>query len=301
MSHIRLFNFIHSPSIMRLFVSPILTLCFGLIFQLACSQATPTKDQPILLKEIPLEHVKESGQTLIDRAFGLSSIVKENQHKTNQDQTPIFLFIHGFNSAGYEWIYAIHQALALGNVYWWRWDWMTCPTHAAQALNQKLDQLAQLHPHRSIIAIGHSYGGLILTRALEQYRATSPLEAHAIAAPLAGHPSLTQRCGEDAQGGKRPVQEHVVLIQWRTHRDLDGAFQNVSFDAQQSEAAHLSVLLTRSYQGHRLGHNWSISAVLDRLKTCPKPFAEDRLMCFKKPGESEGNLNSKSTFRSAKE
>lgn len=254
-----------------------------------CVRPSPPPSGAISLTALPLKDVKASGRLLMSLTDGLHPILPPQSDKQMSDSAPRVVLIHGFNSGGYEWVYTAHVAAQLGEVYLSRWDWARCPSEAAKELSARLMALAQTRPNAPIIAIGHSYGGLILSRALERYSAPSPLEAHVIAAPLSGHPSLSERCGEDAKGGERPTQPKVKLIQWRTQRDLDGAFQGLDFDPQQSEAPHLSVELARRYRGHRLGHNWSISAVIDRLKRCPKPFAEGRLMCFKQRGASEGD------------
>ena len=283
---------------------PARSLSLSLLMTGLVSCVRPTALPPsgsVSLSAIPLEDVKTSGQLLMSLTDGLHPVLPEQGERTTDADAPVFLLIHGFKSGGYEWIYTAHTASRLGSVYVYRWDWERCPSEAAQALSAQLTALAQQRPKAPIIAIGHSYGGLILSRALAKYGASVPLEAHVVAAPLAGHPSLSARCGEDAIGGARPSQGHVKLIQWRTRRDLDGAFQGLNFDPQQSEAPHLSVELASQYRGARLGHNWSISAVIDRLKACPKPFADGRLMCFKQRGASEGDPSDSAGPSSAKE
>ena len=283
-------------------VARALSLCSLLVGLVSCVRpATLPPSGSVSLSAIPLEDVKGSGKLLMSLTDGLHPVISTDVKRPTRPDEPIFLLIHGFKSAGYEWVYTAHTASQLGAVYLYRWDWERCPSEASRALSEQLTALAQRSPKASIIAIGHSYGGLILSRALTQYHASAPLEAHVVAAPLAGHPSLSARCGEDATGGARPSQGHVKLIQWRTRRDLDGAFQGLDFDPQQSEAPHLSVELASQYRGARLGHNWSISAVIDRLKACPQPFADDRHMCFKQRGASEGDPSDSAGPSSAKE
>ena len=144
------------------------------------------------VQALSLEDVKTSGKLLMDLPSGLHALPESSTARSTQDSdAPLYLFVHGFGSLGYEWVYPAHIAIKRGPLYFWRWDWGQCPKEASNELSQHLNQLAGRHPSRAIIALGHSYGGLVLSRALSSYRGQSSLEAHVIAAPLAGHPSLT--------------------------------------------------------------------------------------------------------------
>ena len=72
----------------------------------------------------------------------------------------------------------------------------------------------------------------------------------------------------------RPISERVTLHQWRTIHTLDGAFKSLDKDPQNLEEVINKTpfkgsitRLPKLYKGHRLGHNWSISWVVDHLKT----------------------------------
>lgn len=57
----------------------------------------------------------------------------------------------------------------------------------------------------------------------------------------------------------------VTLRQWRTLQHLDGAFEDLATDPQVVELPGEVTRLPERYRGHRLGHNWSISWVVDHL------------------------------------
>ncbi|MBM4291780.1 MAG: hypothetical protein FJ138_10300, partial [Deltaproteobacteria bacterium] len=162
-----------------------------------------------------------------------------------------------------------------GGVWFARWDWRRCPREAGEALRAHLEALARAAPGRPLVALGHSYGGVALALAARDYEGAAPLTAHVIAAPLAGHAALEARCPPpslDAQL-RAPLSPRAALargaarlVQWRTQRDLDGAFAAFARDPQPTDALPIEAHdLGREYRGRRLGHNWSISAVVDAL------------------------------------
>jgi hypothetical protein len=54
--------------------------------------------------------------------------------------------------------------------------------------------------------------------------------------------------------------------QWRTQKEQDGAFRDMSYDPQDIALYNSTVTeLPDSMDGHRLGHNWSVSWVTDYL------------------------------------
>ena len=55
-------------------------------------------------------------------------------------------------------------------------------------------------------------------------------------------------------------------FQWRTQKDLDMQFKNLRYDPQLQKIDGVSVnVLPETYNGNRLGHNWSLSWVADEL------------------------------------
>ena len=228
----------------------------------------------------------------MSRPLGLHVIKRDkDKHTDKHTDKPtehaetLTLLIHGFKSEGYEWVYALHKAAERGEVAFWRLDWGLCPREAGALLAQALNDLSQAHPTRPLTALGHSYGGLTLAHAFKNYTGRAPLEAHLIAAPLAPHPLITARCGEES-ALTSPAPQGARVVQWRTQQALDGAFSSLSIDPQVSPFAPHVITLPERYRGKRLGHNWSVSAVADRLTACVKGLGglkglKERVMCFK--------------------
>ena len=168
--------------------------------------------------------------------------------------------VHGWNSAGYEWIHLL-KALddAESSTWFWRWDWDGCPGAAGDALNERLSQAPFTDLDR-IRLIGHSYGGVLVTVSVERWQGSVPLEVHAIAAPLAG---VGDRCPYRTPSTLPPK---VAFHEWRTRHQLDGAFRRMPVDPQVIELPGSNVTrLPATYNGRRLGHNWSVSWVADML------------------------------------
>ena len=272
-----------NPSLYRCLCALLLT---SLSLCSACT-AQPAKSPPLTLSELPLNDVKASGRALMSRPLGLHLIErgKEEHTKKTKSAEPLTLLVHGFKSEGYEWVYALHKEAERGEVAFWRLDWGLCPREAGALLAQALNDLSQAHPTRPLTALGHSYGGLTLAHALKSYTGRAPLEAHLIAAPLAPHPLITARCGEES-ALTSPAPQGARVVQWRTQQALDGAFSSLSIDPQVSPFAPHVITLPERYRGKRLGHNWSVSAVADRLTACVKGLGglkglKERVMCFK--------------------
>ena len=113
--------------------------------------------------------------------------------------------------------------------------------------------------------MGHSYGGVVTALLASEYHERAPLAVELIAAPLAGIGSLNERC--HYSGPHFPTDSAVVVRQWRTQQALDSAFKDLKADPQRYEIPRAQVItLGDSYRGNRLGHNWSISAVVDQME-----------------------------------
>ena len=62
------------------------------------------------------------------------------------------------------------------------------------------------------------------------------------------------------------VKTGTRLHQWRTIKNLDGAFKDLDYDPQNAEIMGSQVTrLPKTYKGKKLGHNWSISWVADEI------------------------------------
>ena len=119
--------------------------------------------------------------------------------------------------------------------------------------------------------MGHSYGAMIIAMFSETWINEVPLTLHAVAGPLTGPISSDLRSGLFSNicnySAPKFIVDNVTLFQWRTIKELDGAFNNLDYDPQIIEVDGSKVTrLPKTYNGRRLGHNWSISWVADQLK-----------------------------------
>ena len=64
----------------------------------------------------------------------------------------------------------------------------------------------------------------------------------------------------------KEVNKKTSLYEWRTIHKLDGAFKDLNYDPQNVEIKGSNVTrLPEKYKKNKLGHNWSISWVVDNL------------------------------------
>ena len=98
---------------------------------------------------------------------------------------------------------------------------------------------------------------------LNNWKNSVLLDAHLIASPLQGNTSLNTLCGYKPSINLKPM---VSLYEWRTQQHLDSAFKDLPENPQNIyiEGSIVNVL-PDTYNGHRLGHNWSISWVAERI------------------------------------
>lgn len=209
--------------------------------------------------------VKEAGTQLMTLAEGLHRL-----DTSSPTPTTVVIGVHGHDSAGYEWR---HPMVASGKtgaqVHFYRWDYEQCPTPMAAELDRHIDELLAAQPSiERVQVIGHSYGGVITMLMAAHYDGTPPLTADVVASPLAGASILTERC---EYPGPLPPAENVTLRQWRTQQRLDGAFEKFDVDPQVVDLPGEVTRLPDTYKGHRLGHNWSISWVVDHLAGNAEP------------------------------
>lgn len=171
--------------------------------------------------------------------------------------------VHGFASEGAEWVAPLAR-LDAPDTRFYRWDWLTCPAPAADALVAALTALAAEPGVDRIRVIAHSYGGLVAALAARRYPGPDPLEVHIVAAPLAGSERLTALCGPLDPG---PAATGPVTVrQWRTVHAQDGAFRDLPVDPQVVDWAGADVVaLPADWDGGRLGHNRSLRWVAEQL------------------------------------
>lgn len=203
------------------------------------------------------ENAERDGRRLMALPLGL--------HRLDGDDalpTAATVAVHGWRSRGYEWVYPLRTLAdadsGAASIWFFRWDFSTCPEAGAAALVTALAGLESQGVDR-VRLVGHSIGGVVVVAAATRWQAPTPLEAHAIAAPLAstGEPCTYQP--------PATLPENVMLHQWRTQHALDGAFKDWPTDPQIVATPGPVTRLPATYRGRRLGHNWSVSWVADRL------------------------------------
>ena len=203
--------------------------------------------------------IYSSGKYLIDREYGLHPIgLSEDKIDT------VFIAVHGYQSRGFEWVYALKKMAASDNkTYFYRWDWNQCPDAASFGLYKEIRKLLTLNSQIEHINIfGHSYGGNIVTGIIHKPDLGS-IEIHSVAGALTPMKRLKKRCPNFI--GFEDTQSQYNHFQWRTVKDQDGAFRNLTFDPQLVNIKGSTVInLPPAFEdGKRLGHNWSLKWVFD--------------------------------------
>ena len=200
------------------------------------------------------------GEYLTDLSFGLHDI-----EISSSAESTLLIGIHGSNSEGYEWVYPLQTLNNDTNVVsFFRWDDSSCPNPSIDTLlnsiKTRLDQSPNL---KKVILIGHSYGGLLVTKLSEAWDIDVPLHIHSVAGPLKGMGILSSPCNYQPPSS---LGTGISLHQWRTIQELDDAFNDLDYDPQVVDIKNSSVTrLPKTYKGNKLGHNWSISWVADEI------------------------------------
>ena len=230
---------------------------------------TPVGPPPTLDELKTGDELKASGQRLIQIPLGVHRLTPEKLTSTKA-----ILAVHGHKSRGFEWVSSLHQFAETGaHVYWLRWDWNQCPKGGANNLEEAIQDIQTLHPGLKELEIfGHSYGGVIATLVAQTVATSFPMQVHAIASPLAGMGKLNTLCPPTGIN-KRAMQKQVSFTQWRTQHKLDGAFKDEATDPQRVTLPGAKMIdLPDTFNGRRLGHNWSVSySVTQWLKTQKEP------------------------------
>jgi len=211
---------------------------------------------------------KASGAALMALPLGLHRL-----EATTPEPTRAVIAVHGYDSEGYEWVHALKVLGSDGKsrVFLYRYDFNQCPDPMATELGAAIDALLAAEPElEALQLVGHSYGGVISALAASRYRGRVPLVVDLVASPLAGHPGMQSTC-EYAGAVAPPAGAPVTLRQWRTRQELDGAFRGLDPDPQVVDLPGEVTLLPETYRGNRLGHNWSISWVVDHLSGGAEP------------------------------
>ena len=228
-------------------------LTIALLLVLAGCERGP--DEFPWLATLDAERAEHDGKRLMALPLGLHRL------DGNASHGGATVAVHGWRSRGYEWVYPLltlaDAEASPASVWFFRWDWSTCPEAAAGELVAALAGLER--SAAQIRLVGHSLGGVVVVAAAAAWQTPTPLEAHAIAAPLA---SVAEPC---AYRPPTSLPANVALHQWRTQHALDGAFKDWPTDPQMVATPGPTTRLPATYRGRRLGHNWAVSWVADRL------------------------------------
>jgi len=202
--------------------------------------------------------IRASGYRLMDQQPGLVRLT----HGADSNDSVLVIAVHGYHSSGYEWVTGLKNlGLHYGSLFFFRYDWERCPQDIAHDLTEVVKQVNASKTYERIVIFGHSYGGVVVAQ-IASLLGNLNAEIHVIAAPLAGFAGLTDSCAPLDYGS---WSKAVRVIQHRTVKDQDGAFRELDMDPQEVDLPFYEIrTLPPTMDGHRLGHNWSVTWVLDQ-------------------------------------
>ena len=217
------------------------------------------------LNSLDAEDARESGRRLVGLEFGLHSLEQED---LVQDATALLIGVHGWRSQGYEWVYPLQTMDKEGiHTYFFNWDTSIAQCQAEVAENLHASVLTLLETQTSVeevVIVGHSLGGLVVSQLADLWKSGVPLSIHVVASPLA---MLEESSSESCQQQlPRNTSANVKFFQWRTQFELDNAFNRLDTNPMIVDIPNsVVVTLPDTYRDTRLGHNWSISYVAERI------------------------------------
>ena len=207
--------------------------------------------------------VSESGLQLVGLPHGLHALEAEEP-----EAKELLIGVHGMRSGGYEWVYPLQTMnSAARHVYFFNWESTAqqCPIEVAETLLAEINGELGSHSNiEAVIVVGHSLGGMVVSQLAAAWDGNVPLTIHAIAAPLA----YIEMNEEEACPMRLPKagRTDVRFFQWRTRFELDNAFNRLDFNPMEVDIPDsVVVVLPETYRDRRLGHNWSISYVAERI------------------------------------
>ncbi|MEA3287829.1 MAG: alpha/beta hydrolase [Candidatus Marinimicrobia bacterium] len=210
--------------------------------------------------------IRSAGLRLMESPLGLIELRNGDQ----ANDSVLVIAVHGYQSRGYEWITGIKNlADHYGSLFFYRYDWDRCPDQVAQHLASQINAMVKTGSYRRVLIFGHSYGGIVVMYAASEF-AGFDTEIHIIAAPLSGFPGLLDQCGSlqydtDDKLVYPKWKRSVQVIQHKTVHAQDGAFRELAINPQDIDLDFKYIQeLPPTMDGHRLGHNWSVSWVLDQ-------------------------------------
>jgi hypothetical protein len=225
--------------------------------------------QSISLSDIPTgENVKQSGKKLMKFDDGFIEIIAGE----SADLDTVYVAVHGYGSRGYEWVDALRTMAETGKkTLFYRYDWNLCPKVISDKLSADLAAwLKQNESSPYLIIFSHSYGGTVTTSFSGTYSLDVSAEIHSIAAPLGHHIRFSEKCGYENGilfDSTFTLANGIKHIQWRTSHSADGAFRNLEIDPQivQIKGSTVHELPATFRGGKRLGHNWSVTYVIEQV------------------------------------
>ena len=210
--------------------------------------------------------IRSAGNILMENPGGLLEITMVDQ----ANDSVLVVAVHGYESQGYEWVTGLKNLVEhYGSVFFFRYDWKSCPDDIARDLVSDILKAKREGGYKRVVIFGHSYGGVVVTFAASQLEKENA-EIHIIAAPLSGFPKLLDNCDNMKYGDEDKLiyatwNASVKVIQYKTVHAQDGAFRDLASDPQEINLPFYQVEeLPPTMDGHRLGHNWSVTWVLDK-------------------------------------
>ena len=233
---------------------------FVLAIALSFSFNNNSEEYPWLSELDYQNEVFESGERLMQLDYGLHAL----EQKLNNENS-LIIAVHGSRSRGYEWVYPLQ---ILDNpetlTSFFRWNDKNCPGPSYSRLKSSIDSMLETNPSLTeVVIIGHSYGALLVSMFLSEWTNDASLSVHTIAGPLAGIASINSLCSYSPPSS---INNNVEFYEWRTIKELDVAFKDLDSDPQVINLPGSNVKrLPETYNGRRLGHNWSISWVAEEI------------------------------------
>ena len=219
------------------------------------------------IKDFNLDDVLNSGRELMELNYGLHHL-----EDFSSDQSILFVGVHGANSEGYEWIYPFITIDSDANLTsFFRYNDGFCPNSAYLKLHAEIDNILNKNQNiKEVIIMGHSYGAMVVSMFSDKWISNIPMSIHTVAGPLTGSISTSIRSSLFKNictyNPPKTLMNNVNFFQWRTIKELDGAFQNLEYDPQIIELHGSKIVrLPETYNNRRLGHNWSLSWVADNI------------------------------------
>ena len=219
------------------------------------------------ITDFSLDDVLKSGRDLMSLEYGL------HYHEDKSDsQNTLFIVVHGSDSQGYEWIYPLITIDNSNNLTsFFRYNDNICPDRAYINMSNEIISVLDSNKNiQNVVLMGHSYGAMIVALFADKWINETPLTIHAVAGPLTGpistsfKSSLFRNICEYSLPKK--LKDNVNFYQWRTIKELDGAFNSLDYDPQIIDVQGSNVIrLPGVYNGRRLGHNWSLSWVAEEI------------------------------------